>query len=53
MKPLKRRYYLKVQAKQNEVILVIDDSDWEGFAGVILREIFEFEIDGLPQPEAF
>lgn len=37
--------------KQNEIILVINDSDWEGVAGNILRETFELEIDGLPQPE--
>ncbi|MAO71526.1 MAG: hypothetical protein CMD02_03330 [Flavobacteriales bacterium] len=47
----KKKILSENTGKQNEVILVIDDSDWEGFAGVILREIFEFEIDGLPQPE--
>lgn len=37
--------------KQNEIILVIDDSDWEGVPGDILRKTFEFEVDGLPQSE--
>ena len=38
--------------KQNEIILVIDDNSWEGPLET-LRKIFQFEIDGLPQPEQF
>ena len=41
------------KGKQNEIILVIDDDSWEGAIGDTLRKIFQFEIDGLPQPEQF
>ena len=37
--------------KQSEIILVIEDSDWKGVSGDVLRKTFEFEMDGLPQPE--
>ena len=39
--------------EQNEIILVIDDSDWQGSIGDTLRKIFQLEIDGLPQAEQF
>ena len=39
--------------EQNEIILVIDDNDWQGFIGDTLRKIFQLEIDGLPQAEQF
>ena len=39
--------------EQNEIILVIDDNEWEGAQGDTLRKIFQLEIDGLPQAEQF
>ena len=47
----KRKVLSESTGKQNEIILVIEDSDWNGVAGDILRKTFEFEIDGLPQSE--
>jgi len=38
---------------QNEIILVMEDKYWEGESGQLLRDIFEREISGLPQPEQF
>ena len=50
MKHQKKKILSENTGKQNEIILVIDDSDWGG-VGDILRKTFEFEIDGLPQSE--
>ena len=47
----KRKVLSESTGKQNEIILVIEESDWNGVAGDILRKTFEFEIDGLPQSE--
>tara|TARA_Y100001954_G_scaffold226286_1_gene267944 strand:+ start:1268 stop:2188 length:921 start_codon:yes stop_codon:yes gene_type:complete len=47
----KKKVMSESTGKQNEIILVIEDSDWNGGVGDILRKIFEFEIDGLPQSE--
>ena len=35
----------------HEIILVINDQIWEGKTGDILKEIFEKEIEGMPQSE--
>ena len=47
----KKKVLSENTGKQNEIILVINDSDWRGVAGEILRNTFEFDMDGLPQPE--
>ena len=47
----KKKILSESTGKQNEIILVIEDSDWNGVVGDILRKTFEFEIDGLPQSE--
>ena len=47
----KKKVLSESTGKQNEIILVIDNSDWESLPGDILRKTFESEIDGLPQSE--
>lgn len=35
----------------NELVVVINEKDWEGKIGLALREVLESEVVGLPQPE--
>lgn len=35
----------------NELVVVINEKDWEGKIGLALREVIESEVVGLPQPE--
>ena len=39
--------------KQSEIILVIEDSDWKGVSGDVLRKTFEFEMDEPLSRKAF
>ncbi len=47
----KKRILSENTGKQNEIILVIKDKEWEGSIGKILKNTFEIEIPGLPQSE--
>lgn len=47
----KKRMLSENTGKQNEIILVIQDKEWEGSIGKILKNTFEIEIPGLPQSE--
>ena len=47
----KKRILSENTGKQNEIILVIKDKEWEGSTGKILKNTFEIEIPGLPQSE--
>lgn len=47
----KKRILSENTGKQNEIILVIKDKEWEGSIGKTLKNTFEIEIPGLPQSE--
>ena len=47
----KKRVLSENTGKQNEIILVIKDKEWEGSIGKTLKNTFEIEIPGLPQSE--
>ena len=49
----KKRILSDNTGKQNEIILVIQDKEWEGAIGKILKKTFEIEILWLPQSECF